>query len=455
MPAPRDLTPADTSSYVTPSLAAALRGAPPAGGRDRHVASADRRRDRGDPWRAPRATTRSSSARSARRPARRRPTLVDALLATGRPVVTVALRTPWDLAAYPRPATHVCTYSILPESMAALAAALFGRTESASRAVPGATRRSRLAGRRPPSVTSAMIDLQVNGAGGHDLTEEPGARLGRRRDPAALRRDGVPADPRQPVVVDRRSRPRGARRRAAAPATRGATPLGWHVEGPFLAPTRAGAHDPATLLAPTVERRRRLVAGDRDPHGRRSRRSCPGALDVVAALVANGVVVSAGPQRRDVRRRRGAGFDAGIRSVTHLFNAMAPLDHREPGLPGAALADDRVTIGLIPDGLHVHPALVALVRRAVGPERLAVVTDAIAALGMRARASTGSPAGDVIVDETSCRLPDGDARRQRHRARRGGPRTSPRSPAARSRRPRLAATACPARLLGLGAGRSR
>jgi beta-N-acetylhexosaminidase len=62
---------------------------------------------------------------------------VSALIATGRPVVTVALRTPWDLAAYPEATTHACTYSILPESMAALAAALFGRTEPGTAAFPG------------------------------------------------------------------------------------------------------------------------------------------------------------------------------------------------------------------------------------------------------------------------------------------------------------------------------
>ena len=131
----------------------------------------------------------------------------------------------------------------------------------------------------------------------------------------------------------------------------------------------------------------------------------PGALDVVGALVANGVVVSAGHSAATWAQAK-AGFDAGIRCVTHLFNAMSKLDHREPGLPGAALADDRVTIGLIPDGLHVHPGLVGLVRRTVGPERLAVVTDAIAALGV-APGMHRLAGRDVIVDETSCRLPDG------------------------------------------------
>jgi beta-N-acetylhexosaminidase len=125
MPAPRDLTPADTSSYVRPGLAAALRarhpavdeivtGHPPTPG---EIAGVLERAGRYDAIVVGTLVATSGSAQAA---------LVDGLLASGRPVVTVALRTPWDLAAYPAARTHVCTYSILPESMAALASALFG-----------------------------------------------------------------------------------------------------------------------------------------------------------------------------------------------------------------------------------------------------------------------------------------------------------------------------------------
>ena len=138
-PAHRDLTPADTSSYVAPGLAAALRA--------RHGAV--------DEIVTAHPPTEAEVARIARRataydaivvgtisatPGSTQAALVDGLLATGRPVVTVALRTPWDLAAYPRATTHLCTYSILPESMAALAAALFGVTGAsgaAGAAFPG------------------------------------------------------------------------------------------------------------------------------------------------------------------------------------------------------------------------------------------------------------------------------------------------------------------------------
>jgi N-acetylglucosamine-6-phosphate deacetylase len=248
-----------------------------------------------------------------------------------------------------------------------------------------------------------VIDLQVNGAGGHDLTSEPEAvwKVG-----AALTRFGVTAflptlvSPAWAVV----DRAREALQAGPPPGYAGATPLGWHVEGPFLAPTKAGAHDPASLRSPSVE----AVAGWSPDSGIRMvtlAPELPGALEVVRALVANGVVVSAGHSAA-TSDQAAAGFEAGIRGVTHLFNAMAPLDHREPGLVGAALADDRVTVWLIPDGLHVHPTVVGLVRRTVGPERFAIVSDAISALGVGP--GRHHLAGrDIEVDATSARLPDG------------------------------------------------
>ena len=101
-----------------------------------------------------------------------------------------------------------------------------------------------------------------------------------------------------------------------------------------------------------------------------------------------------------------AGFDAGVRYGTHLFNAMPALGHRDPGLPGALLMDDRVIVGLIADGIHTHPSVIKLVWRALGGERLNLVTDAMAALGMAAGKQL---LGDyeVTVDATSARLADG------------------------------------------------
>lgn len=252
-------------------------------------------------------------------------------------------------------------------------------------------------------MSARLIDLQVNGAGGLDLTEEPEAvwRVG-----AVLPRFGVGAF--LPTLVSPSwatvDRARAAIASGLPGGYAGATPLGWHVEGPFIAPSRSGAHDPASLRAPDPG-----AVSDWSPStGIRMvtlAPELPGALQVVESLVSRGVVVSAGHSSATYAEAM-AGFDAGISSVTHLFNAMVRLDHREPGLAGAALADDRITIGLIPDGLHVHPRMVSLVRRWVGAERLAVVTDAMAALGMPP--GTYRLAGrDCIVDETSARLPGG------------------------------------------------
>jgi beta-N-acetylhexosaminidase len=120
MPAPRDLTPADTSPYVMPTFAAALREHHPAV--DEMAGVLERAAGVDVVVLGTISATRDSAQAE----------LANELLATGRSVVTVALRTPWDLAAYPRARTHACTYSILPESMTALAAALFGATGAGS-----------------------------------------------------------------------------------------------------------------------------------------------------------------------------------------------------------------------------------------------------------------------------------------------------------------------------------
>lgn len=248
-----------------------------------------------------------------------------------------------------------------------------------------------------------MIDIQVNGAGGFDLTDTPerlwdvGVALARFGTTAFLPTLVSPSM----ATVDKA---RAVLLEGAPAGYAGATPLGWHVEGPFISPARAGAHDPAMLQPPDPG----AVADWSPATGVRMATvapELPRALEVVERLVTNGVVVSAGHSAATFDQAR-AGFDAGIRGVTHLFNAMSPLDHRDPGLPGAALADDRVTVWLIPDGLHVHPALVSIVRRAVGPDRLAIVTDAIAALGMGP--GRHRLAGRLVdCDETSARLPNG------------------------------------------------
>jgi N-acetylglucosamine-6-phosphate deacetylase len=131
----------------------------------------------------------------------------------------------------------------------------------------------------------------------------------------------------------------------------------------------------------------------------------PGALDLVISLTERGVVLGAGHSNSTFAEAK-AGFDAGIRYGTHLFNAMPPLHHREPGLVAALLTDSRITVGLVTDGVHIHAAMIGLTWCIVGSSRLTLVSDAMAALGM----SPGEyllGGSDVVVDESSARLADG------------------------------------------------
>lgn len=248
-----------------------------------------------------------------------------------------------------------------------------------------------------------FIDLQVNGGFGLDFTADPTTIW----DVAAgLPRYGVTSF--LPTVI---TSPPSTVQQAqdilmAGPPSgwSGARPLGLHLEGPFLNIAKKGAHNPAYLRAPSLQ----AVEGWSPASAVRLvtlAPELPGATEVIETLAARGVVVSAGHSMASYEAAE-AGFAAGARYSTHLFNAMPTLHHREPGLVAAALADPHVTVGLIPDGLHVHPALVKLVWQLLGRDRLNLVTDAMAAMGM----SPGEYLlGDyqVTVDDTSARLPDG------------------------------------------------
>ena len=250
-------------------------------------------------------------------------------------------------------------------------------------------------------VTPGFVDLQCNGAAGIDLTAEP-ERLAELS--TLLPRWGVTAW--LPTIV---TSPPSIRTRtlAALAASQqngvGAAALGVHFEGPFLAPERRGAHAPAHLVAPDPA----LVEGwsrDAGVAVVTLAPELPGAFEVIRRLVGAGVVVSLGHSSATADEATAA-VDAGARWATHLFNAMPPLHHRDPGLGGVALTDERLSVGVIVDGLHLHPTVVRLAARALG-QRLTLVTDAVAALGVRPGPIR---LGDVeaLSDGEGVRLADG------------------------------------------------
>lgn len=163
----------------------------------------------------------------------------------------------------------------------------------------------------------------------------------------------------------------------------GAAILGLHLEGPFLNPARPGAMNPGNFRAPSVGDAARLLAAGGGTVRRVSLApELPGARELIRYLAENGVTV-AGAHTDATYAETIAGIDAGVTVATHTFNGMRGLHHREPGALGAYLTDDRVICELICDLLHVHPAAVRLLLLAAGPDRVALISDAIPAAGLK------------------------------------------------------------------------
>ena len=161
-----------------------------------------------------------------------------------------------------------------------------------------------------------------------------------------------------------------------------ARPLGIHLEGPFLSHKRRGVHPPEYLVEPTLKIFDELWQAARG-HVRMMTIApeIPGAMEVIAEAARRGVCVSIGHSDADMPVARTA-VAKGARHATHTFNAMRPLDHRDPGIIGEVLSDDGITADLIADGIHVSPAVVKVFLQAKGNERAVLITDAISATGM-------------------------------------------------------------------------
>lgn len=157
---------------------------------------------------------------------------------------------------------------------------------------------------------------------------------------------------------------------------------GIHLEGPWLARERCGAHDPALLRDPDpVELQRVFAAGGGTIRMVTLAPERAGGLEAIRQVVDFGAVAAVGHTEATYAETRAA-IDAGATVATHLFNAMRPIHHREPGPVIALLEDPRVTVEVITDGVHVDAALYRHVTRGVGPDRVSLVTDAMAAAGM-------------------------------------------------------------------------
>ncbi len=167
-----------------------------------------------------------------------------------------------------------------------------------------------------------------------------------------------------------------------AEQVRGGLIAGIHLEGPWLARERCGAHDPALLRDPDrTELHRVFAAGDGMIRMVTLAPERTGGLDAIRQVVAAGAVAAVGHTEATYAQTRAA-IAAGATVATHIFNAMRPIHHREPGPVIALLEDPRVTVEVITDGVHIDPGLYRHITRSVGPDRVSLVTDAMAAAGM-------------------------------------------------------------------------
>ena len=253
-------------------------------------------------------------------------------------------------------------------------------------------------------VSPGLVDLQVNGGFGLEVGGDAAAL---RALAARLPETGVTTFLPAVVSSGEAAYRAAAAALAAARGAPGARMPGLHLEGPLLSPARAGAHDagPIAVADATLDGvldelvaagavRIVTLAPER-----------PGALARIARLRAAGVIVSLGHTDATFDQMI-AGVDAGATLVTHLYSAMSPFHHRAPGAVGAALADDRLAVTLIADGIHTHPAALTIALRAKGAAGVVLVTDAIAAAG--APPGRYQLAGiPVISDGASARLADG------------------------------------------------
>jgi N-acetylglucosamine-6-phosphate deacetylase len=230
----------------------------------------------------------------------------------------------------------------------------------------------------------AFFDVHFHGAKGHDVMEATPEAMAAMGGFLAQRGTGsfLATTVTAPLDVTLRS-VAGLAKLVARPATAGqARPIGIHLEGPFLSHTKRGVQPQEHLLAPDIATFDRLYEVA-EGHVRLMTLApeLPGAVELAAHARSRGVRISLGHSDATAAETRAA-IAAGAVSATHTFNAMRPLDHREPGILGTVLTNDALYAELICDGIHTAPEMVKLWWRTKGPDRAILVTDSMSASGM-------------------------------------------------------------------------
>jgi N-acetylglucosamine-6-phosphate deacetylase len=255
-------------------------------------------------------------------------------------------------------------------------------------------------------VLPGLVDTHVHGAHGDDvmLHGAEGIRRISARFPQYGTTAWLPS-----TIAARHSELLGAVR-SCVEASRnprdGAEIVGIHVEGPYISLKRKGAQPAEGVRDPDFDEVRELLqAGEGEIRVVTLAPELPGGLELIRLLVEGGVIASMGHSDATYEQAL-EGIAAGATHATHLFNAMPPIHHRDPGLIVACLNEPEVLAEVIPDGVHLHPQAVRLALRTKGPDRVALITDAFSATGLPEGSHTLGP-HRVTVKGALCTLEDG------------------------------------------------
>jgi N-acetylglucosamine-6-phosphate deacetylase len=240
-------------------------------------------------------------------------------------------------------------------------------------------------------VVPGFLDMHIHGAGGRDLMEgtpdavaEVAQFLARHGITSFLATTVTARLDRTLSAVEGLAKIVAASERSLGGSEKapGAQPLGIHFEGPFISQVRRGAQPASQIRKPSIETAARLLeAAGNSAKAAVLAPELPRALELLKFFRSRGLRVGLGHSDATFEETLRA-IDAGATHATHCYNAMRPFTHREPGIIGAVLTDDRVCAELIADGVHVEPAAIRLLARSKGLERVILVSDAVSAAGM-------------------------------------------------------------------------
>jgi N-acetylglucosamine-6-phosphate deacetylase len=237
--------------------------------------------------------------------------------------------------------------------------------------------------REDTTLTATFLDVHMHGAASHDVMEATPEALATVSRFLATRGVGRYLPTTVTAPVDRTLRSlEGIADAIESPIRGAATPIGIHLEGPFISHVKRGVHPPDYILPPSIELFDRFQQAARG-HIRLMTIApeADGALELIEHATKQGVRLSVGHSNATASETL-AGIAMGATSATHTYNAMRPLGHREPGILGTVLDDERIFSELICDGIHVAPEMVRLWLKAKGIDKAILVTDSMGAAGM-------------------------------------------------------------------------